>query len=447
MTIKLRPETVKNLEPEIAKFIEQSAVVSGSIIDVVSSITLLLKAEGLLPKEGPTRQQLDRFVGERSLAAFIPDELRERLAGHKYDPEKPREPLLKVLGIEDPSPLARELLQALQELPRSYQFTLLLPRTLSEFVERLPPVRSFGPMVRLVHDADEIKRVVEAKPQFGGLANALMNLSLASAPLSKAALQVQIDGFVPRFSGSETADQAHGVLKSFFGLGIAVGLLKTADYPQPQTIRLSMLVHHTNQEDSAPLSRIPLTDAETTAISGLSYAAKSPRDRTNLSDAERLMAEMEMILSVPEQHQLLLRACRWLFDSHVSEDPLLSSVQATVVLEILLGDKGSSEEVGLTTLLANRCAYMVGASTSERSNIIKNFKALYGTRSKIVHSGKHNLTSSEQIQLHQLRALGRRVICAEIRLAIEEMRRERIRVVAQERRAATGPEAGAISAR
>jgi hypothetical protein len=156
---------------------------------------------------------------------------------------------------------------------------------------------------------------------------------------------------------------------------------------------------------------------------------------------------MEMILSVPEQHQLLLRACRWLFDSHVSEDPLLSFVQATVVLEILLGDKGSSEEVGLTTLLANRCAYMVGASTSERSNIIKNFKALYGTRSKIVHSGKHNLTSSEQIQLHQLRALGRRVICAEIRLAIEEMRRERIRVVAQERRAATGPEAGAISAR
>jgi hypothetical protein len=433
MTIKLRPETVKNIEPKIARFIEQTTVTSGSIIDILSSYTVLWEAEALLPKEGPTRQQLDRFVGEQALATFIPDELRERLAGQKYDIEKPREPLLKVLGIEDPLPLARELLQALEALPRAYQFTLPLPNALSDFVERLPPVRSFGPAVRLVHDADEIRRVIEPKTQSGLLANALMNLSVSGPLGARAALQVRVEGFVPRFARSETADEAHGLLKSFFGLGIAVGLLKTADYPQPQASRLNILVHLANGDDAAPLSKIPLTDAETTALSGLSYAAKSPRDRTDLTDAEQRMADMEAILSAPEQHQLLLRACRWLFDSHVSEDPLLSFVQATVVLEILLGDKASSDEVGLTALLANRCAYMIGASTSERSNIIKNFKALYGTRSKIVHSGKHRLSSSEQIQLHQLRALGRRVICAEIRLAIEEIRRERMRAAAQQR--------------
>lgn len=429
MSIKLRPKVLEELEQEVSRFLELTNVNHGSILDVLPSFGVLWEAEALLPREGPTRQQLNRYLGEHSLSAFIPAELQQRMLALKYEPEKASEPLLKVLETDDPRPLARELLQGLANLPRSYWATLPLPANLAEFVKCLDPVYSFGPGVRLVHDPDKLQRFT---PTNALPAAAIFGMApLFGSPFSpsgpQAALQVQVDGFIPRFGSGETADEAHGMFKSFFGLGLAVGLLKTADFPQPQAGRLSISFDQVDSSEEQPLSRMPLTDSETTAISGLRYAAKSNRDRRDLTDAERRMADMEAILSAPEQHQLLLRASRWLFDSHVSEDPLLSFVQATVVLEILLGEKASSDEVGLSTLLANRCAYMIGASTSERTNVIKQFKTLYGTRSQIVHSGKHRLFASEKVQLHQLRGLGRRVICAEINLAIEEIRRSQAR--------------------
>ena len=436
MTIKLRPETRKALEPEIAKFLELTTVTNGNVVNVLSSFSVLWEAESLLPKEGPVRKQLNEYVGEHSLAIFIADELREQVLTGKYEEGKESEPLLKALGIDDPRPLAQELLNALESLPRSYWATLPLPANLSDFVTRLPPVRSFGSSIRLIHESEMMKAVAPANTLGSLMANALLSATWVNPSDAKAALQVQVDGFVPRFGGGETADEAHGRFKSFFGMALAVGLLKTADFPQAQPTRLGMIFHLGDPTASQPVSRIPLTDAETTTISGLSYAGRLSGDRQDMTEAEGRMGDMEIIFSAPEQHQLLLRACRWLFDSHVSEDPLLSFVQATVVLEILLGEKAPSDEVGLSTLLANRCAYMIGASTSERTAIIKHFKALYGTRSQIVHSGKHRLSGSEKVQLHQLRALGRRVICAEMRLAIEEIRR-------QERRAATPKAQGA----
>src|SRR5207247_8863093 len=83
----------------------------------------------------------------------------------------------------------------------------------------------------------------------------------------------------------------------------------------------------------------------------------------------------------------LLRAAQWLFDSYAATNPLLAFVQATTSLEILLGDKGLSDLMGLGALLANRCAFLIGRSRSQRDKIMAEFNRIYDTRSKIVHVG------------------------------------------------------------
>ncbi len=109
-------------------------------------------------------------------------------------------------------------------------------------------------------------------------------------------------------------------------------------------------------------------------------------------------------------------SARWLFDSHCGRDELLSYVQATVAIEILLGDEDADPDVGLTTLMANRCAYLVATTAKARAHILRAFRDIYKVRSKIVHRGKSRLNSKEVMLFNYLTALVRSVIDKEQRL-------------------------------
>jgi hypothetical protein len=100
-------------------------------------------------------------------------------------------------------------------------------------------------------------------------------------------------------------------------------------------------------------------------------------------------------VDVPVSERVLL-AGRWLLDSWGGKNELLSFVQATVALEILLGDKDVSDLLGVGALLRNRCAYLVGKTHKERAEILGDFKKIYDIRSKIVHRGKDRLKENER---------------------------------------------------
>jgi hypothetical protein len=87
-----------------------------------------------------------------------------------------------------------------------------------------------------------------------------------------------------------------------------------------------------------------------------------------------------------------------------------------IVLEILLGDKNISEEIGLGELLRNRLAYMVGSSHQDRTKLLEDFSSIYRVRSQIVHSGKHRLTVEERSLFWKLRWMCRRVMAKELEL-------------------------------
>lgn len=94
----------------------------------------------------------------------------------------------------------------------------------------------------------------------------------------------------------------------------------------------------------------------------------------------------------------------------------IGKVQTMVVLEILLGEKDRSNELGLGELLRNRCAYLIGKTRDERSKILEEFNSIYAVRSHIVHRGKSRLTPDERVLFHRLRWMCRRVIQEELNL-------------------------------
>ena len=115
-----------------------------------------------------------------------------------------------------------------------------------------------------------------------------------------------------------------------------------------------------------------------------------------------------------EERERIRQASQWYFDSLCGGNDLIAFVQAMVAVEILLGGKG--ETLGLTDLLANRCAYLLGSTRRERDAILRDFKAIYDTRSEIVHRGKNRLSAKDQEHLILLRILCSRVITRELSL-------------------------------
>jgi hypothetical protein len=109
-------------------------------------------------------------------------------------------------------------------------------------------------------------------------------------------------------------------------------------------------------------------------------------------------------------------SARWLFESHCGRDALLQYIQAAVAIEILLGDEEADPSVGLTTLMANRCAFLIAKTPAARTNLLQLFREIYKVRSKIVHRGKSRLNAQEMGLFRSLHLILRTIIDNEQRL-------------------------------
>ena len=96
-----------------------------------------------------------------------------------------------------------------------------------------------------------------------------------------------------------------------------------------------------------------------------------------------------------EETQRLRTAAIWLLRGHRSGRGMDQILDSTIAIEVLLGDREASDRVGLSKLMANRCAYALGKSYNERKDLFEFFTRFYKVRSDIVHSGRMKLSESE----------------------------------------------------
>ncbi|HEI3430818.1 TPA: hypothetical protein SI346_001216, partial [Escherichia coli] len=106
-------------------------------------------------------------------------------------------------------------------------------------------------------------------------------------------------------------------------------------------------------------------------------------------------------------------AIDWLVQSEITDDETMAFIQICMGLESIFGD--DDYEGGLTTILSDRCAYLIGRNIKDRKFIKDTFKKIYQIRSKIVHGVRNHLSDDEDHLRHLAQFYLERSILKEIK--------------------------------
>ncbi|MFN3658322.1 MAG: hypothetical protein ACK4UO_13800 [Pseudolabrys sp.] len=387
----------------------------------------LFEAEAALPDHGPLRDQITAYIDDFPIVTFVSDVLQNELLDLEYNSEVSSQKLAKIAKYGDASTVAKRLISDFQSLPWRYTLSVKLPSEVSELLSTIVTDEQLSPNLRLLKATSSFaeKYPLNAADKarqtriHGGVSLLYPEPQEVSWTDGAVYLQVEVEGFIGPFGGSTPAIYAERVLKAFLGLGIALRLFKvhSAYFPVPPSV--SFYVHKASggawkidskvqisADVSHTLNEIKLNDL----ITGSSTSER----KVELVDL--ILREMKAVFSAGSKAEAIVLAAEWLLESYGVRDSRLSYVQSMVVLEVLLGDKAASDEIGLGQLLRNRCAYLIGKNQEERNGLLKDFDDIYKVRSQIVHRGKARLSFKERALFLKLRGICDRVIQREVDL-------------------------------
>ena len=232
-------------------------------------------------------------------------------------------------------------------------------------------------------------------------------------------LQIQTEGFLGRYGTTTPASEAKELIQAFCGIGLAIRLFRiepSYSFGKPEA---NVFAHRAHGDDFRIDGKFKLGDHHSSIFKDIkleSFDGKLKNEEDFLLFAGHCLKKMRLVLKDKSRGEKITRAARWLFDSYTGQDEMLQFVQAMIALEVLLGDKDVTDIVGIGKLMSNRCAYLIGKTQEERSNILDEFSKIYRVRSDIVHSGKSRLNPDERALFNKLRWMCQRVIQEEVSL-------------------------------
>jgi hypothetical protein len=429
MPLELHAQAKRRLKELVADGLRSVHAKNGMFIER-SSVLNLIVADLALPQTGKLHDRLIQYIDEFPLTDFVTETIGQELYEiQKYLPDQ-TVALTEIAEYKDATATASRLVDDFDTLPWTYRVSIPLSESLKELIPLDQDAIELAPAIRLVRPSDKFvsefplehpnsqraKRLKEGASLFFGL----LDTDRAEWNTERIYLQMACDGFIGQYGGSGTAHTTERMLRSFCGTGIATRLFKFELSYSPTPWKTSAYVHRRLQDDTwSPVTRYELGDAIARGLAGLKLHDLDgwiDLDVKRQAWTYARLQDIAAVFSSGARSEQILLAAQWLFDSFSGQDQLLSFVQSMVVLEILLGDKSISDEIGIGELISNRFAYLIGTTHDERTELLAEFKKIYRVRSQIVHSGKHKLSFSEYSLFSRLRWMCRRVIDKEVEL-------------------------------
>ena len=319
------------------------------------------------PSNGKLVEQLRKYIGEDPFYTFVVDELDAHFKGPGFDIEAAETPLSEYEGYGDLTAVASNLVAGFESLPWSYMVTVRLPNPFGALVSQGLGDVILTPRHKIVSGATVLKNLpLENRPN--SLGNLLLGIGRAPAWDTDAAyLQVSVEGYFRR-EQTESFLRARDEVLTFFGLGIALGVFRqeVLGFQSADDKVSHFYVHQIEGSEWKELATIEIDGPHQQRMARTSVVESISRDSDLLRGK---LARIGTVLRSDLGNQLALSA-RWLFNSYCGSDALLQYVQASVAIEILLGDEEADPNVGLTTLMANRCAYLIARTPTARANLL-----------------------------------------------------------------------------
>jgi hypothetical protein len=422
MTLNIHPDCKSRLVEQLAEALAHARVNNKSFLNR-RSLFPILPLESILPGSGQIRDNLEAFIGESPLFDFVYGKLsRELNEGEQYNPAYPDELLSENSKYSDLNSLSARLIDEFDSLPWKYCFTFQINGSIGKYVT--DEITTITDDIRAIKSGTELvtnyplESGIEERDRYlhgGGLLGGASPHNWSDESLY---IQIYTEGFVGKFITTTPETYAIDTFKSLLGILIALRLIKVSSSYSSSVIKSRVYTHRLNSTWEIKDS-IALDDDISKSINNLEYDDLDGSLDTDLKKQAVLRQRFNILgkaLSHIESSEKLSLAGRWLFESYCGSNELLSFIQTTVCLEILLGDKAVSDQMGLGELLRNRCAYLIGKNHSQREEVLSDFKKIYDIRSKIVHRGKSQLKIHERSLFRKLQWMANRVIQEEIEL-------------------------------
>jgi hypothetical protein len=427
MSLGLETQCQKRLAEKLAEELPNVNVENRMFLEYHSALELL-SLEQVLPQTGPLKVRIEQCISETPVFDFLHGTLsRELYEKQKYDPETPLMKLTELEEYRDPVSVAQRLVGEFESLPWEYSLSIKLENEFGSLFNQAIKEYSVSDLIKLGIPDDDFIEKFPLQSGIGardissmvGVPGLLPSLTPQQWDRESTYLQVKVKGFIGKYGLSAPLENTIFLLKAFCGIAIALRLFKVEHTYLPTPSRAKFFihrkvenawlfekVHELEQSVSDTFSYLVLHDLE----------GRLDTKEKKISWMQRQLELIRCVFSHQEKSPKIILGGQWLFDSYCGRNHLLSFVQTMVVVEILLGEKATSDLMGLGELLRNRCAYLIGKSHEQRENILNDFKEIYEVRSKIVHRGKNQLDMSEHFLFSRLQWMCRRVIQEEVDL-------------------------------
>lgn len=415
---KFKAQLIKKLIPLVKKI----KFTNGKFLDHETTYPLS-ELDELLKNRRDLQETLTKLLGERPLSSFFGDHLARILAENAEWKEDSSGFITELSYFGKAEEIASKLIDLLGTLGWSYTVTYVLPESLDRLLPEGKDQYVISETSRLVRVTEEIQTEFPLANHDGR--NPFSRSLLASLmgpndlPLGRVLFQTQVVGYVAVYGRGEALRRAEIRLKALIGFLIACRTIEV-DLRYISTVPHFGTVAHEwrkggwsiafdgkiDDELSSLFAKLEVSDVDgKIKEEHFDYWIKFGLDRVRSGFSESTTSDR------------LQLAAKWLSESYSNNRDLLGFVQAMVCLEIILGDQEDTQELGLGATIRNRCAYLIGRSHQERERISNELKTIYRVRSKIVHTGKDQLTRDDYVMLFLLRDYCGRVLARELEIA------------------------------
>jgi len=418
MPLKIDATTADSLTLRIGDAISKTAVFFG--LDLVD-FDWADEIAKTLPS-GLT-ENLVGICGEKGLGDFVYGQVLRRTQ-EAEDFGGDTSYLSEVKSFADPIALGREIVSELRALPYSYRLTAVLPSIFSD--DYYDDCQNFdlgrGLSIRSgaeLEDHFPLSSDVERRDKI--IAHASGGEKTLSLDPKALYLVQQKSGYVAGQQESPVSLEFKNTLRQFLGAALAVGAIKSGGWGADKSIGV-FVIH--KQDDGYELISGERFSPQIQDFYGKMHRprtkdSKEPRSKVTATVREQKLNAIKSVFAATDHGKRLSVASIWYLRSYLSHETLDGLLESTIALEALLGG-GNAEGTKLSSLLGNRCAYLIGKTLKDRDEILSQFTEIYKLRSKIVHEGHHKFSSHERSLLVYSRELCRRAMIAEMRLLAHE---------------------------
>ncbi len=360
---------------------------------------------------------LGKALDGSSLESFVSDQLRFFRTESGVSAPKEQGPITRLKCFSDPLKVARQIMSELERVPYQYKLIVRVSLELGSLIDSDDIEINLSDRLMLIsghkirenfktaHENDAVNKLIR-RSYYSSEAHEIDSKHLY--------LQYRTSGYLSVRRQSRAISEFYDEVRAFYGACIAHNIINQysgwGDDVTPILIGNCIV---DGRQEFAYIERAEDDVVRCINLSTTDVTDKAIEAGLSLSDI------LKPILAVFDSDNTakLKTACSWALRAHLSNRGLDKILESAITIEVLMGDRDTSDRIGLSKLIANRCAYALGESNRERSDMVEFFVKFYRVRSEVVHSGRTALEPDERKIVNEGLTLASRILKHEILLA------------------------------